>query len=118
MDPGGFEMDGADRPHLIPRAIPLDPAVILRLAPGEAMLVHLTRLARLSPIGLDLPGHDVLPVEHLRRGGAHATRIEPMRFGNPVAKHEVMLGGLGARGRVCAGARSRAPRRGLSGETS
>src|SRR5215472_15135896 len=50
-----------------PVRTPPDPAAFLRLALDEATLIHLTHLPTLPPLGLDLPGDNVLEVA-ARRG--------------------------------------------------
>src|SRR5215472_17070816 len=82
MDPSRLEGLGAHRPHLIPRAEPLDTTAFLRPTPGEPPLVHLAHLPTLAPGGLDLPGENLLEVEHLGGRGAHTARIQPIALGD------------------------------------
>ena len=80
MHPSRLQMRWTHRPHLISRSESHGLDYVPSACSGEAALIHLTHLAALAPLRLDLPWHHLLPVQHRRRRSAHTAGIHPMRL--------------------------------------
>ncbi len=64
--------------HQVPGAKPLDPALLLRTRPREAMSIHQTHLPSLPARRLDQPGTNVVEPQTLRCRSSNGGSVPPM----------------------------------------